>query len=245
VTAIAHDRPIDLGVEIHVPGAVIEGDWSVPLHPRGVIILASGTGNSRLSRRNRQVARQLYDAGFATLLLDLLTLDEERENSLTGVFRLDIPLFSERLLAASHWIEETEVGHLPLCYLAAGVASAAAIVASVREPGLVSAIVSRDGRPDLAGIELHRALAPTLLIVGSTDVGTFELNRWALRRLCGEAKLAVVPGASHAFEEPKSLEEVCRLAIRWFEGHLSPRAWLGMAKPGFSVPWMAGQEIGR
>ena len=153
MTAVAYERPIDLGVRIQAPDATIEGDWSVPLHPKGAIILANGTGNSRLGRHNRKVARDMYDAGYATLLLDLLTFDEEKEDRLTGAFQLDVPLFVNRLLAASRWVKNTEIGELPLGYLVSGIASGAAIVASVREPGLVRAIVSRGGRPDLAGIE--------------------------------------------------------------------------------------------
>lgn len=233
VNAIAHGRPIDLGVDIPVQGTVIEGDWSIPLRPTGSIILVNGTGNSRLNRRNRDVARQLYDSGFATLLLDLLTLDEEREDSLTGVFHLDIPLFAERLLTATHWLHETEVGFLPLGYLASGPASAAAIVASVREPGVVSAIVSRGGRPDLAGIDLHRAVTPTLLIVGSDDERIFELNRWALRRLGGDAKIAIIPGASHTFEEPNALEKVGTMATRWFCCHMPSRRWPSLGSSTF------------
>lgn len=223
MTAIAHERPIDLGVKISTRDAVIEGDWSVPLHPKGAIILANGTGNSRLGRRNRNLARGMYDAGFATLLLDLLTFEEEKEDLLTGVFQLDVPLFVERLISASHWIRNSEVGDLPLGYLVSGIASGAALVASVREPGLVQAIVSRGGRPDLAGIELHRVLTPTLLITGSHDTRVYEMNRWALRRMNGEKRIAVVSGASHLFEEPGTMEEVCRLAVRWFESHMRMR----------------------
>ena len=223
MTAIAHERPIDLGVKISTRDAVIAGDWSVPLHPKGAIILANGTGNSRLGRRNRNLARGMYDAGFATLLLDLLTFEEEKEDLLTGVFQLDVPLFVERLISASHWIRNSEVGDLPLGYLVSGIASGAALVASVREPGLVQAIVSRGGRPDLAGIELHRVLTPTLLITGSHDTRVYEMNRWALRRMNGEKRIAVVSGASHLFEEPGTMEEVCRLAVRWFESHMRMR----------------------
>jgi dienelactone hydrolase len=225
MTTIAHDRPIDLTVSIRVPGAEIEGDWSVPPHPRGTIILANGTGNSRLGRRNRDVAHRLYDASFATFLLDLLTPEEEIENDLTGVFQLEIGLLTERLLAAMRWVRDgSEAGHLPLGILASGAASAAALKAAARESELVEAIVSRGGRPDLAGIDLHRVLAPTLLIVGSTDTRAYELNRWALFRLNGEKHLVVIPGASHLFEETGALDAICRVAIGWFETHMrSPK----------------------
>ena len=241
MTAALYDRPIDQGVEILVDGATIEGDWSVPMHPKGTIILVNGTGNSRLTRHNREVARYLYDARFATLLLELLTRDEEVENELTGAFHLAIPLFTERLLAASHWVKDGETGHLPLGYLAGGVASAAAVVASVREPGLVRAIASRGGRPDLAGIDLHKTCAPILLIVGSADHRLFELNRWALRRLNGEAKIAMVPGATPSFEEGDAQETMCRLAARWFESHMPSRAPFSVTQSMFSTAWAPGR----
>lgn len=240
MTVLAYDRPIDRGVQIPVDGVVIEGDWSVPLRPNGTVIVANGTGTSRLSRRTREIAQHVYDAGFATLLLDILTYDEEKEDSLTGAFQLDIPLIASRLLGASHWAGETEVGTFPLGCLVAGTASAAAIVASVREPGILSAIVSHGGRPDLAGIDLHKATTPTLLIAGSEDNRIFELNRWALRRLRGEAKIAVIPGGSHLFEEPDALREMSRLSLRWFESHLSSRPSFNVERTLFGGSWSAG-----
>lgn len=232
--AIAYERPIDLGVSIPTGDAAIDGDWSVPLHPRGAILLANGTGNSRLGRRNRVVAQNLYDAGFATLVLDLLTPDEEKEDLLTGAFQLDVPLFVERLLAATHWVKNSDAGYLPMGYMVSGIASGAALVAAAREPALVRAIVSRGGRPDLAGIDLHRALTPTLLLTGSNDTRVYEMNRWALRRMNGEAKLSVITGASHLFEEPGALEEVCRLSILWFENHMRPDFH---SKSMFDISW--------
>ncbi|HEX6576618.1 MAG TPA: dienelactone hydrolase family protein [Gemmatimonadaceae bacterium] len=235
MTAVMHDRPIDLGVFITTPETDIEADWSVPLHPKGAIVLANGTGNSRFHRHNREVARALYDAGYATLLVDLLTPDEEREDTLTGVFQTDIRLQTERLAAAASWARE-EIGDLPLGVLASGIASGAAIVVAVRERGLITAIVSRGGRPDLAAIDLHRLTTPTLLIAGSSDTRIFELNRWALRRMKGEGRIAVVPGASHLFEEPGTLNEMCSLAIRWFDEHMYPIPFT-MSRLTFSQPW--------
>lgn len=218
---MAHDRPIDLTVSIRVPEAEIEGDWSVPPRPRGTIILANGSGNSRLGRRNREVAHRLYDTSFATLLLDLLTPEEETENTLTGAFQHDVGLLTERLLAAIRWLrDEPEVGHLPVGILASGTASAAALCAAARESEMVKAIVSRGGRPDLAGIGLHRVLTPTLLIVGNGDAGLYELNRWALRRLNGEKHLMVIPGDSQLFEEITALDAMCRVIIGWFDTHV-------------------------
>ena len=220
MTPLMYDRPIDFGVKILSPDAEIEGDWSIPLHPKGVVILASGTGNGRLNRRNREVAHHLYDAGYATLLVDLLTWDEDREDCLTGVFQKNVELLASRLIAATEWVSRSEVNELPVGYLTSGVASAAAVIAAVRKPELVDALVFRGGRPDLGGIELHKLMTPSLFIVGSADHGVFELNRWALRRMKGEGKIALVPGASHLFEEPEALEQMCRLAVRWFDGHL-------------------------
>ena len=216
MTAVMLESPIDLDIAIATPEALIEGDWTVPPDPKGTIILTNGTGTNRRSDRNREVSRILNDAGFATLLLDILCEDEEREDSLTGTFQLDVKLQAERLLAAAEWVKDSEVGSLPIGILASGVASAAAVVASVREPQLISTIVSRGGRPDLAAIDLHRLTTPTLLITGSQDAQIFELNRWALRRMKGEGRIAVVPGATHLFEESGALQEMCSLAIRWF-----------------------------
>lgn len=238
MTTVAHERPIDLTVTVRVPGAEIEGDWSVPPTCRGTIIFANGTGTSRLCRRNRDLAHKLYDAGFATLLLDLLSQAEENENALTGALRLDVPLFTERLLAAIHWMkEDSGEGDLPLGILASGPASAAALSAAARENDLVKAIVSRGGRPDLAGIDLHRVLVPTLLIVGNADPGLYELNRWALRRLNGEKHLVVIPGESQAFEEKKALDHMCRVAIEWFNTHMQPGTPLRAGQSAFDVAW--------
>ena len=220
MTSLMYDRPIDLGVNIPSEDATIEGDWSIPLHPKAVVLLANGTGNGRLNRRNREVAQHLYDVGYATLLVDLLTLDEGREDSLTGVFQTNIQLLASRLISAARWVQESECRDLPIGYLTSGVASAAAVVAAVREPELADALVFRGGRPDLGGIALHKLLTPSLFIVGGADHAVFELNRWAIRRIRGEGKIAVVPSASHLFEEPGTLDQMCRLAVRWFDSHL-------------------------
>jgi putative phosphoribosyl transferase len=223
MTSLTFDRPIDLGVVIPASDATIEGDWSVPLHPKGVVILANGTGNGRFNRRNREASQHLYDSGYATLLLDLLTPDEEREDILTGVFQTNIDLLASRLLAASRWVERSDLHDLPLGFMTSGVASAGAVVAAVREPDTVDALVFRGGRPDLGGISLHKLNTPSLFIVGGADHSVFELNRWALRRIRGEGKIAIVAGASHLFEEPGTLEQMCNLAVRWFDNHLTKR----------------------
>lgn len=238
MTTIAFDRPIDLAVTIPVPEAEIEGDWSVPPRPRGTIILATVTGNGRLNRRNREIAKRLYDASFATLLLDLLTPEEEEENTFTGALRLDVGLFTTRLRAAIHWVkDESETGELPLGILAAGTASAAALSAAAHEGDLVNAIVSRGGRPDLAGIDLHRVLTPTLLIIGSDDTVIYELNRWALRRINGEKHLAVVPGDSQLFEGRRALDTMCRIAVEWFEAHMPMVMPIRVIRPMFETTW--------
>jgi dienelactone hydrolase len=214
-------RPIDLEVRIPAHDVELEGDWSIPRRPRGVIILATGAGNARFNRRNRQAAREMYDAGYATLLLDLLTPLEEKEDQLTGAFQVDVKLMTARLVAATEWVRDrSALGDLPRGYFMSGVAAAAALSASAANPGLVDAVVSRGGRPDLAGTSLTRVVIPVLLIVGGEDTAVFGMNRWALRRLNSIKKIVVIPGASHLFHENGSLGVVCRLARSWFDSHL-------------------------
>jgi putative phosphoribosyl transferase len=237
MTAVMLDRRIDLDIAIATPEALIEGDWTVPNDPKGTIILTNGTGANRRYDRNSEVARLLNSAGFATLLLDVLSEDEEREDALTGAFQLDVKLQADRLVSAAEWVRDSEIGALPIGILASGVASAAAVIASVREPQLINTIVSRGGRPDLAAIDLHRLTTPTLLITGSRDARIFELNRWALRRMKGEGRIAVVPGASHLFEEPGALQQMCSLAIRWFYTRLR-KPLLAVSHSGFEAVQM-------
>lgn len=228
------ERPIDLAVTIPARDADIEGDWSIPLRPRGVILLASGTGDTRLGRRNREVAQSMYDAGYATLVLDLLTPDEEQEDRLTGVFHDDIGLLAGRLMTATEWVrDKSALGDLPRGYLMSGNAAAAALVASALNPHLAGAIVSRGGRPDLAGTWLSQVDTPVLLLAGGADTRILGLNRWALRRLDCQRKLTVVPGASHLFDENGSLAAVCRLARQWFDEYLTPSPPLRLSAPEF------------
>lgn len=236
MTAMMLDSPMELEVPITAPEAILHGDWSVPLDPKGAIVLVNGTGTNRKSDRNRAIAHRIYDAGFATLLLDLLSEEEEREDALTGAFQLDVKLQAARVIAAAQWIRRSDIGDRPIGILASGVASAAAVVAAVREPDLIDAIVSRGGRPDLAAIDLHRLMTPTLLITGSRDARTFELNRWALRRMQGEGRIAVVPGASHLFEEPGAMEEMCSLALHWFFVRM-PKAPLTLSDSRLDFGW--------
>lgn len=197
------------------PYVTLGGDLDVPLAPRGVVVFAHGSGSSHLSPRNRTVALALQDAGFATLLFDLLTREEEDERA--NVF--DIPLLADRLVAASEWLREhREVGDLPLAYFGASTGSAAALTAAAELGEQVWAVVSRGGRPDLA-LNLGAVRAPTLLIVGAADPQVLELNREAQRELGCVNELAVVAGATHLFEEPGALEHVSGLAIAWLERH--------------------------
>lgn len=204
---------------ISADGIVLPGALLVPAAAGGVVVFAHGSGSSRLSPRNAFVARALNRAGLATLLFDLLTEDEALDRA--NVF--DVPLLARRLAAASRWLrEQPETQALPTGYFGASTGAAAALWAAA-EPGAdVHAVVSRGGRPDLAGPRLELVGAPTLLIVGGADELVLELNRRALAELrrC-EHELAVIPGATHLFEEPGALEQVCGLATEWFASHLS------------------------
>jgi dienelactone hydrolase len=191
----------------------------------GVVVFAHGSGSSRFSSRNRFVASVLEQAGLATLLMDLLTRDEEVVDQLTAHLRFDIELLAERLVAATDWLaEQDDTTDLPIGYFGASTGAAAALVAAAERPEVVRAIVSRGGRPDLAGPALSRVRAPTLLIVGSRDELVIELNRAALNELRGEKRLEIVPGATHLFEEPGTLEAVARLARDWFVRYLGRSA---------------------
>ncbi|MDB5050456.1 MAG: Protein-L-isoaspartate O-methyltransferase [Fibrobacteres bacterium] len=202
--------------------ATLSADLTLPSNPEGLILFSHGSGSGRLSPRNRQVAEALNRAGFATLLMDLLSPDEDAVDRGTGEFRFDIGLLAGRLVAASHWIAANpDLSHLRLGYFGASTGAAAALMAAARLPDLVSAVVSRGGRPDLAGPSLDEVEVPTLLIVGGADETVLELNREALESLHGGKRLAVIPGATHLFEEPGALEEVSRLAADWFTMHLA------------------------
>ena len=209
---------------VQVPAAryVLEGDLSVPAHARGVVLFAHGSGSSRFSARNRHVATLLQEHGFATLLLDLLTPNEEELDRLSGEYRFDIGRLAERLVGASEWLaSEDSTATLALSMFGASTGGGAALVAAAELPERVAAVVSRGGRPDLAGDALERVVAPTLLIVGGNDDVVLELNRAALARLRATARLEVIPGATHLFEEPGTLDEVARHAAAWFETYAS------------------------
>jgi pimeloyl-ACP methyl ester carboxylesterase len=213
---------LDRDVAIPVRGGALGGSLVVPFDARGIVLFAHGSGSSRFSSRNRQVAAGLQSAGFATLLFDLLLPAEEAEDEYTGEYRFDVELLARRLGVATRWArEEPEIAELQIAYFGASTGAAAALIAAADEPE-VGAIVSRGGRPDLAGDTLGRVVAPTLLIVGGADTLVLELNRRALQKLGSQIKeLAVVPGATHLFEEPGALEEVTRLAVDWFRRYLA------------------------
>jgi pimeloyl-ACP methyl ester carboxylesterase len=204
---------------------VLEGALDVPDGRLGVVLFAHGSGSSRHSPRNRFVARSLRDAGLATLLIDLLTVEEERSDAATGRLRFDIRLLAGRLVEITDWLgAHPETRGLPIGYFGASTGAAAALVAAARRPALVGAIVSRGGRPDLARPDLSAVRAPTLFIVGERDLAVLDVTREAMRALPGVTHLAMIAGASHLFEEPGALEEVARLAREWFTRHLAPPA---------------------
>jgi dienelactone hydrolase len=208
-----------------VPADTIElaGDLAVPDAPTGVVAFAHGSGSSRHSPRNRYVAGVLNEAGLATLLIDLLTVEEEQLDLRTRDLRFDISLLADRLLAATDWLAaDAATRGVPLGYFGASTGAAAALVAAAARPR-VRAVVSRGGRPDLAGAALRDVRAPTLLIVGGADRVVLDLNRDAMRTLQTLVELEVVPGATHLFEEPGALEQVARLARDWFARHLDRR----------------------
>jgi pimeloyl-ACP methyl ester carboxylesterase len=207
-------------VRVVVGDAALSGDLVLPEHPAGIVLFAHGSGSSRHSPRNRFVADTLNEAGFGTLLLDLLTPAEEHADRLTGELRFDIGLLAHRLLAAIDWLRAGPAHALRIGLFGASTGAAAALVAAAERPEDVAAVVSRGGRPDLAGPALARVHAPTLLIVGGADRVVLELNRRALKLLPTERRLVIVPGATHLFEEPGALEEVARLATDWFSHYL-------------------------
>jgi pimeloyl-ACP methyl ester carboxylesterase len=211
-----------LAVDIPSGRVHLPGDLELPDTASGVVVFAHGSGSSRFSPRNRQVAAALRAAGMGTLLIDLLTATEESEDAVTGRFRFDIARLAERLGCAAAWLAaDPRTRRLPLGYFGASTGAAAAIQAAVDRPGAVRAIVSRGGRPDLADGALDRLQTPLLLIVGGEDVRVLGLNRGAFARVGAPRQLAVVPGATHLFEEPGALDQVARLAGDWFAVHLT------------------------
>jgi len=208
-------------VHISIDRITLAGSLSLPEEAKGIVVFAHGSGSRRHSPRNRFVAGVLQNAGFATLLMDLLTEDEEILDDRTAALRFDIDLLARRLIGATWWLQDqSDTARLPVGYFGASTGAAAALVAAADVTDLVSAVVSRGGRPDLAGDALHKVIAPTLLIVGGDDVQVIELNRRAFGLIPAEKDLEIIPGASHLFEESGALESVANLAKDWFDGYL-------------------------
>lgn len=211
-----------VGVLIPVGRNVLRGDLDVPRGARGIVIFAHGSGSSRHSPRNQYVARYLARCGFATLLIDLLTEEEEAADARTGHLRFDIALLALRLAAILDWVATVpELRPLPVGLFGASTGGGAALVAAAEHPRQVAAVVSRGGRPDLAGSALPGVIAPTLLLVGGDDVAVIALNREAMSRMHCTVSLQLVPGATHLFEEPGALEAVATAAGQWFQRFLS------------------------
>jgi putative phosphoribosyl transferase len=197
--------------------AMLHGDLAMPDDPQGLVVFAHGSGSSRFSPRNRLVAGGLNASGFATLLCDLLSAEEHLRDAVTGEHRFDTALLARRLVDIIDWAGgNARVGRLPLCLFGASTGSAAALIAAAERPQAVKAVISRGGRPDLAGDALEKVKAPTLMIVGGRDELVLELNEQALARMHALGRLVVIPGATHLFEEPGKLEEVTRHAADWF-----------------------------
>jgi putative phosphoribosyl transferase len=208
-------------VRIRAGPVTLEGDLLVPEGSVGIVLFAHGSGSSRHSSRNRYVAAELQNGGLATLLIDLLTPEEEAVDRDTAHLRFDIPLLAERLVAATRWLgEDPSTRSYRVGYFGASTGAGAALMAAAKLPERVGSVVSRGGRPDLAGDALPRVNAPTLLIVGDRDPVVLDLNRVAMARLRAVTRLEIVPGATHLFEEPRTLEAVAHLARDWFLHYL-------------------------
>ena len=208
---------VERGVTIPALDAMLARDLTVPAGAKGIVLFAHGSGSGRASPRNVWVATRLMRAGLATLLFDLLTRAEEERDVATREHRFDIPLLAQRLVHATDWVgAQPELQTLPVGYFGASTGAAAALVAAFERKDRIGAVVSRGGRPDLAGADvLSRVTAPTLLIVGGRDDVVIDLNQRALALLAGEKRLDIVPGATHLFEEPGTLEQVATLASQW------------------------------
>jgi dienelactone hydrolase len=208
-------------VEVSAGLTILEGNLCIPNDAQGIVLFAHGSGSGRHSPRNRYVAEALCEARLATLLIDLLTPEEEEVDMRTRHLRFDIGLLAERLAGAADWLAQNpDTRDLFVGYFGASTGAGSALVAAAERPRRVGAVVSRGGRPDLAGEALHHVAAPTLLIVGGEDYPVIDMNREALAQIRAEKELEIVPGATHLFEEPGALEEVARLAAEWFTRYL-------------------------
>ena len=209
-------------VKIPVGKATINGNLIIPPTAKGIVLFAHGSGSGRFSSRNIKVAREINAAGIATLLIDLLTEEEEAIDIYSGELRFNIELLAERLVFATEWLKKNpETKNLAVGYFGASTGAAAALIAAAKLPDWTKVVVSRGGRPDLAGEYLPKVKAPALLIVGGNDFQVLELNKQAMAQMTAGKKMAVVPGATHLFEEPGKLEKVAKLAISWFSKFLA------------------------
>lgn len=216
---------------IETEGVPLEGDLVMPAGAHGIVVFAHGSGSSRHSTRNRFVARVLNRARLATLLFDLLTMEEEAIDEQTRELRFDIPLLARRLVATLDWVRsDPRTAGLGVGVFGASTGAAAALIAAARRPEIVQAVVSRGGRPDLADDDLPEVAAPTLLIVGGEDDIVIDLNRQAARRMSAPHRIEIVPGATHLFEEPGTLEQVAELAAGWFSEYLHAPPSAGTAR---------------
>jgi dienelactone hydrolase len=222
-------------VSVPIDGQSLSGDLGMPSGANGIVVFAHGSGSSRHSPRNQFVARKLERRQLATLLIDLLTPEEEIVDERTAEYRFDIPMLAGRLATIVDWLRRRkDTSSMPIGLFGASTGGGAALIAAADRPGDIAAVVSRGGRPDLAGAALPKVTAPTLLIVGGYDGPVIEMNRSAMNQMRGEVKLEIVPGATHLFEEPGTLERVAELAAAWFERHLQPvvvRARSGLVHP--------------
>ncbi len=224
-TPSARQLPEPRDVRLSLPGAELEGSLTLPEEARGLVLFAHGSGSSRHSPRNRYVAEILQAAGLGTLLMDLLTRDEDEVDRFTRQFRFDIGLLGDRLTGAIDWLErQSETRELPIGLFGASTGAAAALQAAAARPNRVRTVVSRGGRPDLAGEALERVQVPTLLIVGADDTPVIPLNDAARRQMKAPVEMRLVPGASHLFEEPGTLAAASALARDWFVRQLTIEA---------------------
>jgi putative phosphoribosyl transferase len=215
-------RPTATAVRVPIGDRWLEGDLGMPRQPRGIVVFAHGSGSSRHSGRNQHVARVLERRGLATLLIDLLTPDEDVIDEQSGEFRFDIEMLAGRLTAIVDWLRRrTDTARLPIALFGASTGGGAALMAAAGRDD-IAAVVSRGGRPDLAGAVLPRVVSPTLLIVGGRDTAVIQMNRNAMRQMRAEVVLEIVPGATHLFEEPGALDRVAELAGDWFIRFVQP-----------------------
>ncbi|MBK8905216.1 MAG: dienelactone hydrolase family protein [Anaerolineaceae bacterium] len=209
-------------ITIQAGDVMLEGNLSVPDGAQGIVVFVHGSGSSRFSPRNQFVADQLHRGGLATVLFDLLTAEEDAIDRRTRELRFDIDLLADRVVGATDWLlQQPFAAERSIGYFGSSTGAAAALIASTRRPKVAEAIVSRGGRPDLAGPALPEVQAPTLLIVGGHDEPVIQMNRQAMQQIPSEASLEIVPGASHLFEEPGTLEKAAHLARDWFRQYLN------------------------